>query len=180
MKKKIYFVRHGQSLWNVDALVCGRTDIGLSEKGISQAKELAERIKKENVHIDEVVASPLIRAKMTGQFIADAAGVPLRVDERLIENDYGRFEKTNKDLPEFQNSKRDFADDFGGTESQLRIAQRIFNLLDELKNDDKVYLLAAHNGVSRCVNAYFNSLTNEEFASFWVDNCSLTEFEYKE
>ena len=50
----------------------------------------------------------------------------------------------------------------------LHLAQRIYNLLDEIKQQpDKVYLLVAHNGISRVVNSYFYDMTNEEFCSIW-------------
>ena len=38
--KKIYFTRHGQTVWNVENKICGITDIELTEKGHEQAKEL--------------------------------------------------------------------------------------------------------------------------------------------
>ena len=43
----IYFVRHGQSLWNVANKICGATDIDLTEKGHEQAIETGKIIKEE-------------------------------------------------------------------------------------------------------------------------------------
>ena len=61
----------------------------------------------------------------------------------------------------------------------LQMAQRIYNLIDDLKNDpsDKTYLLVAHNGIARIVQSYFHEMTNEEFAAFGIDNCTLLEFD---
>ena len=42
---KLYFTRHGQTIWNVEGKVCGATDIELTELGHKQAIELGERIK---------------------------------------------------------------------------------------------------------------------------------------
>ena len=53
----------------------------LSARGRDQARELAERLA--TVSPEAVVASPLLRARETGAAIARAAGVELRVDERL-------------------------------------------------------------------------------------------------
>ena len=59
----------------------------------------------------------------------------------------------------------------------LKLAQRIYNLLDELKEQpDKTYILVAHNGIARVVKSYFSDMTNEEYAAFGVKNCSVTEF----
>mgnify|MGYP004692911947 CR=1 FL=1 len=54
--------------------------------------------------------------------------------------------------------------------------------LDELKkeSEDKVYMLVAHNGISRAVNAYFHYLSNEEYAAFRMDNCDILKYEFPE
>ena len=59
-----------------------------------------------------------------------------------------------------------------------RMCQRIYNLLDRLKNDDKTYLLVAHNGIARIIKSYFNNMTNAEFAAFGVDNCAIVRFDF--
>ena len=43
--KKLYFTRHGQTVWNVENKICGATDIGLTELGRQQADALGEIIK---------------------------------------------------------------------------------------------------------------------------------------
>ena len=52
---KLYFTRHGQTIWNVEGKVCGATDIELTELGHKQAIELGERIKADkNIKIDVI------------------------------------------------------------------------------------------------------------------------------
>ena len=58
-------------------------------------------------------------------------------------------------------------------------AQRIYNLLDELKNDERTFLLVAHNGISRVIQSYFYDMTSEEYAKFGVGNCEILRFEYR-
>lgn len=58
-----YFARHGQTVWNVENKICGATDIELTELGHQQATELGKKIKEEGVKIDEILYSPLVRAK---------------------------------------------------------------------------------------------------------------------
>ena len=65
MSSYFYFTRHGQTIWNVENKICGATDIALTELGHKQAIELGECIKMENIHIDEILYSPLIRASDT-------------------------------------------------------------------------------------------------------------------
>ena len=67
---------------------------------------------------------------------------------------------------------------FGG-ESMLQLAQRIYNLLDELRDQpDKTYLLVAHNGIARVVESYFHDMTNEEYALAGIRNCELVEYHF--
>ena len=44
--KSIYFVRHGQTVWNVENKICGATDIELTEFGHEQAIKTGEEILK--------------------------------------------------------------------------------------------------------------------------------------
>ncbi len=69
--------------------------IALTETGRAQAQRTARALA--GAGIDAVVTSPLVRARDTAQVIADTAGVPLTVDERLTEVDYGPFEGLDRD-----------------------------------------------------------------------------------
>jgi broad specificity phosphatase PhoE len=183
----IYFVRHGQTYWNVENKVCGRTDIDLTPVGYRQAEKagrlIHEKIKSGEIRIDEILTSPLMRAKHTAEAIAKITGIPLEIEPRLIEQSFGRYEGTERDGEEFQLSKQNFADSYSGGESMLRLGQRIFNLLDELKEREeasgKTYLLVAHNGIARMVQAYFHDMTNEEFSRSGIKNCELVRFNFK-
>ena len=65
-------------------------------------------------------------------------------------------------------------------ESMLRLAQRIYNLLDEIKDksDEKTYILVAHNGIARVVQSYFHDMTNEEFAAYGIQNCEIKRYDF--
>ena len=59
------------------------------------------------------------------------------------------------------------------------IAQRIYNLLDDLKAEkEKTYILVAHNGIARVVQSYFYEMTNEEYAAFGVENCAVVRYDF--
>ena len=107
--------------------------------------------------------------------------LPARVEPRLREQCFGRFEGTSpRNSPEFTAAKMQFADRYTDGESMLQLAQRIYNLLDELKQDDKTYLLVAHNGIARVVESYFHNMTNAEYAAFGIKNCELRKFDFDE
>lgn len=175
----IYFVRHGETVWNVENKICGMTDSPLTEKGREQARQTGELVKNSGLHIDQILYSPLSRAADTAKAIAAATGIPAREEPRLREQCFGKYEGTPRDGAEFKVSKTHFADRYDGGESMMQLAQRLYNLLDELKADTgKTYLLVAHNGIARVVQSYFHDMTNEEYAAFGIKNCELREFRF--
>ena len=177
---KLYFVRHGETFWNVENKICGATDIALTERGHQQAVETGRLIAGQGLRIDEILYSPLIRAAETARHISEITGIPMRVEPRLIEQNFGKYEGTPRNGEEFLASKRQFADRYGNGESMMRLAQRIYNLLDEIRQDEKTYLLVAHNGIARSVQSYFNDMTNEEYAGFGVKNCAVVTYEWEQ
>ena len=176
----VYFTRHGQTIWNVENKICGATDIALTQLGHEQAIALGQRIKKEELKIDEILYSPLMRAADTAKHISEETGIPCREEPRLTEQNFGKYESTPRDGVVFQEAKKQFVNHFDGGETMLHLAQRIYNLLDELKeeSDSKTYLLVAHNGMARVVNSYFYDMDNEEYAAFGIRNCEIRKYEF--
>lgn len=176
----IYFVRHGESRWNVENKICGATDIELTEKGHQQAIETGKIILRDNIKADEILYSPLSRAKDTALHISEMTGIPAKEEPRLIEQCFGKYEGTPRDGADFQIAKTQFCNNYDGGESMARVAQRIYSLLDEIKTQpDKTYILVAHNGIARVVKSYFDDMTNEEFSRFGLPNAVVAKFEFK-
>ena len=178
--RNLYFVRHGQTIWNVENKICGATDIALTEEGHRQAEELGEKIRRQGIKADEILYSPLIRATDTARHISEITGIPARVEPRLKEQNFGKYESTPRNGKEFQEAKKQFISGYEGGESMFRLAQRIYNLLDEIRDDkeEKIYILVAHNGIARVVNSYFHEMTNEEYASFGIKNCQILKYDF--
>lgn len=101
---RIILVRHGQTKWNSEGRVQGRTDIPLNARGMAQAEAVGEWLSGRK--IDAVYASPLMRAHDTAKAIADRQGVCVKLLGEMIEIDFGLWEgKTSRELskefPEF-------------------------------------------------------------------------------
>ena len=175
-----YFASHGQTVWNVENKICGATDIELTELGHQQAEELGKAILEQGIKIDEIIYSPLIRAKETARHVSEITGIPMREEMRLKEQNFGKYEGTPRNGEEFQKAKTNFVNSYEGGESMLKLCHRIYNLLDDIKkeSDEKTYLLVAHNGISRAIQSYFCDMTNEEFAKFGIKNCEIRKFEF--
>ena len=88
---KIWIARHGQTDLNKKKLMQGRTDAPLNEKGIEQARRSRQNIG--DVRFDAVYSSPLQRAKLTGAIIGGVDISEVIEDPRIIETDFGRYEK---------------------------------------------------------------------------------------
>lgn len=176
----VYFTRHGQTVWNVENKICGATDIELTELGHQQAEELGRKLAAENPGIDEILYSPLVRASETARHISEMTGIPMRMEPRLKEQNFGKFESTPRNGEEFMEAKSHFLDHYDDGETMMHLCQRVYNLLDEIKEEaeEKTYLLVAHNGISRIVQSYFYDMTNEEFAHFGIKNCELRKYEF--
>lgn len=178
-----YFARHGQTVWNVENKICGATDSPLTESGHEQARKtgemLREKMESGEIHIDEILTSPLSRAYDTAVEISHVTGVPVRIEPRLVEQNFGRWEGTARDGLEFARAKENFVDGYGGGESMMKTAQRIYNLIDDIKREpEKTYLLVAHNGISRIIESYFRDMGNEEFAAFGIRNAEVREYQF--
>ena len=68
---RLYFVRHGESEWNVLKKICGQTDVPLTDKGREQARTSAAKIIERGIKADEIWCSPLQRAKETAEIYSD-------------------------------------------------------------------------------------------------------------
>lgn len=83
-------LRHGATDWNRQGLFQGLTDNPLNEDGIAQAHSAAARL--QHVALDQIVASPLIRALKTAEIISSTRDKPLAIDDGIIECDFGSLE----------------------------------------------------------------------------------------
>ena len=81
----LLIVRHGRTVANASGLLQGRVDNPLDATGRQQAHEISVALGT----VDIVVSSPLRRARET----AEPLGLPLRIDERWIELDYGEWDE---------------------------------------------------------------------------------------
>jgi probable phosphoglycerate mutase len=82
----LLLVRHGESTGNAEGLLAGRIDLPLTERGLAQARAVGATL----TGVARVVASPLARTRATAEALG--LGLPIEVDERWVEVDYGRFD----------------------------------------------------------------------------------------
>ena len=174
----IYSTRHGQTSFNRQEIILGTTDIELDGTGEEQAEELAERIAAIG-EIDLIIASPMKRAQRTAAVVAGRCGLDVVTDERLREWDYGDFEGRSRFTEGFADNKVNFGVRMGGSgESLLQLSHRVYSALDDIieRYHDKTVLIVSHGGVCRVIETYFNDMTTDRFANWFMDNCGLIKY----
>src|SRR5215831_7290141 len=82
----IVLVRHGETASNAER-VLQHPETPLSERGLAQARRVAERLARSRVA--EIASSDYARALTTAELIRDACGAPLAIDPELRERNFG-------------------------------------------------------------------------------------------
>lgn len=183
---KIYLVRHCEALGNIRRVFQGHTDLDISELGNEQLSALSKRF--ENIKIDKVYTSPLLRARKTAQAIIGSKTLKAEIDEGLIELNAGIFENNPfemmNEFPDIADAWNFHPQDFNPPEgeSMKDAYKRIWNTVKKIakNNNGKTVACATHGGVMRCINCRLikndiNELKNID----WAGNTavSLVEFD---
>lgn len=161
----VYFVRHGESLANVNGLVAGAEDDSpLTEKGLRDAqtvaREIMKRITAGELHINKIVSSPLQRARQTAEIVSKEVlnGLPVDIDqcwrERGIGKAAGMKHGTWYHLED---------DPAAGVETRQDFCERVAKAYDELAGLSEDTLVVSHNGVYRALQTYMHSVSPEKF-----------------
>ena len=178
-----YFVRHGESEWNAEDRLCGRTDVALSDEGRRQAARLAERLR--GLSPAALYTSPLRRTVETAEIIVAGAGLKPIVNERLIELNYGAWEgMTFAEIMELDGDAYRAWDADPGTvappdgESGEQALARVVPFLDELAvrhpaERDHV-VVVSHKTICRLIACHVLGLAPSEYRRrISMDNAAL-------
>ena len=97
---RLILLRHGQSVWNRDAIFTGWTDVDLCDNGVAEAKQAAALLKEHDIKFDQCFTSYLKRSVHTLWLVLDALDltwVPVRRSWRLNERHYGALQGRKKE-----------------------------------------------------------------------------------
>jgi len=171
----IYFIRHGETDWNLEGRLQGQKDIPLNDLGRVQAEEAGLRLRSVCPHHEDLayVASPMRRTRDTMEILRGAIGLQpqgYRVDERLVEITFGAWEgmtwkEVRRAEPQLaalrERDKWNYVPP-GGGESYAMLADRIRPVLDDLTRDTVV---VAHGGVARAFLSLCCGISSRQAAS---------------
>lgn len=175
----ILLARHGETEWNRERRFQGQIDVPLSDRGREQARELAERVRGEDVVA--LYASPLVRARETAEIVGAALGLEPRLDDRFKETDVGSWGGRLKDDVEaedadtwrrWQAAGEDWR--FPGGESLAEQQRRVVAaLVDVTQARELPALVVCHRGVVRCALAHTHRDGLETYHDWHVANGEL-------
>lgn len=180
---RIWLTRHGQTDLNKKRLMQGLTDAPLNETGVAQAKAARERIG--DMHFDAVYASPLQRAIVTGAIIGDVRPEEVRIDRRLIEADFGRYEQRKYyQMGPFMTLYWALPEVFPApdtVETVASLVERSSSFLRELEQKEyENVLVACHGGIIRALRGYLEDRKNGIRWRPKPQNCEIRVYEYKD
>ena len=179
----IYIIRHGQTALNKKKALQGRSNTPLNETGEEQARAVGKWFREHEITFTQIYSSPLTRAVQTAQLVAGDQ-VPLAVDERLIEMDYGPYEGIDlmNPPPEIITFFSDFVHNPApeGMEQLSEVVARLGNFLEDLRPEaaEGNILLSAHAISMKGVLEYLNPASRGAWWSTTLGNCALFRIEY--
>ena len=168
---RLYFIRHGETVWSLTRRHTGRTDLPLTESGEGQARALLPWLRA--IVFTHVFTSPLQRARRTC-FLA-GLGPPAMVQPDLAEWNYGEYEgKRSSDIRKERPGWHAFRDGCPGGEMPDEISGRAHRLIRHLCTLSGNIALFSHGEFARVLAARWIGLPVADGAHFSLDTASLS------
>ncbi len=171
MKRRLYFLRHGQTVFNTQGIAQGRVDSPLTELGKSEANNAKKYFESNDIKYGPIYTSPLSRAVETCKIVTGKTGVPVA---DLIEVSFGQLDGKSYLLC------KPYNDDFTsiGGESRDIAGQRLLNCLSSLMQEaNEDVLVVSHATVGRC---FYYKVIGEYDASFRMPNCGIAIYDFED
>lgn len=171
VKKRVYFVRHGETNSNKAMIVQGLHD-ELSDTGRRQAAQVATRF--ENIDFQALLASDAVRAQETAQAIAGATGQEVIAEALFREvKKPASFEGTSNEVPEFQAFLKAEAENIDNPSWQYEDAEHFHAAVSRAtaaielleKREEEAIAVVSHGYFLRFVAAVM--MTNKNLTTDW-------------
>jgi probable phosphoglycerate mutase len=184
----IIFLRHGQAKNNTERVLAGRTPgVPLTEEGVDQSEKAAKFL--EEMNISTIYSSPIERAKNTAEIVGKHNSIDVKIDDRLIELDMGKF--TGKPYDEIFSTHGNVFMKFyrgeleiahNGVETFEQVKKRIRDMVDHVidNHPDENVVLVTHMDPIKAMLSTVVSFSPENLYELIIPNASLNIFrEYK-
>ncbi|MDY7014299.1 MAG: histidine phosphatase family protein [Cyanobacteriota bacterium] len=188
MTTRVILVRHGQSTYNAQKRVQGRSDASvLTEKGRMDAQKVGETLS--NLNFDAIYHSPLQRATQTAEILHRCLQnpPPLQTSPKLLEIDLPLWEqKTKTEVSEgvredyrcWKERPHEFKMVLAGGKEHfpvLSLYQQAQDFWQEIlaQHSGQTLLIIAHNGINRCLIMSAIGILPERYHTIQQSNCCI-------
>lgn len=175
LTQQIYLIRHGETDWSLTGQHTGTTDIPLTVRGETEARELASRLR--GIPFTLVLTSPLQRARRTCELAALKPASEIEPD--LAEWNYGDYEgQRSTDILQTQPGWNLFLDGGPNGETPSQVSDRADRLIARLHALNGNIALFSHGHFGRVLAARWIGLPIVEGEHFQLGTASLSVFGY--
>ena len=176
----IHLIRHGQTNWNAEGRIQGRSESDLDDTGIAQAKNLRPLIN--SLGIEEMYVSTSRRTRQTAELVGADLVVPTSYHDELREINLGPWEtrlweEVNASAPveagTFRNKPHKF--ELEGAETYAMLQQRGVSAIEMIRNKSQAdnILVVSHGALLKVILAHYAGLPLSRLSEFpSLPNCS--------
>jgi len=185
MTRQVVLWRHGRTAWNVAGRVQGQSDVPLDDFGRDQARDAASRLAA--MRPARIVSSDLSRAAESAHILGEMTSVPVELDVRLREMDFGEREGLTwrEAWQQFPDGMRAWVDgdetQIPGSETHRRAGERFAAALRDILTDTPdgaILVVVAHGAVIRTGACAFLDIPESHWGTFGgLGNCSWSILE---
>ena len=173
----VHLIRHGETDWSRSGRHTGSTEIPLTDRGESQALELAWRLN--GISFARILSSPRQRARQTGELVFTHRLADLEIEPDLAEWDYGDFEGQRSD--EIRQMRPDwnlFLDGAPAGETPVAVGERADRLIDRLRAMRGCVAIFTHGHFGRVLAARWVGLPVSAGRHLQLGTASLSRLGY--
>lgn len=177
--RKLYFVRHGLSVGNINQVFADKNS-PLAPEGLGQAIKTAQALKSSGMKFDLIITSPMHRARHTAEIIADHLDYPMHaieISSLFVERNFG--ELTGSSTQDFYKRFPAAAiDDVKGAEILEELQARAQRALVYVQAKDNTNILVvSHGAFGRAMRRVLDGrpYTDEYRESSYIDNGEVLE-----
>lgn len=186
--RRLYLMRHGETLFNLQHKMQGRTDSPLTERGIEQARRTGRYLRDAGIRPDHFVCSTAERASDTLELVLEAmglAGTPYERSKGIVEMGFGAYDGMPYDIPPFSEvilrtydgslESEDIFATYGGDTAQETMERMFAGLTEVMARTEYGDVLAVSHGRA---GRYFLAYVRGYYEDIrpWFGNCAILEF----
>lgn len=186
---KLYLIRHGETIWNMECKTQGCKNIELSQKGVLQGRLIAEKLKMRNEDFKKIFTSDLDRCYLTSSFIANELNVDIEIDSNLREMSFGEWEGlTIEKIKELYNEeyknwrKHPYESSIPKGEDLSKVQERCLKAVNKImkRYDNGSIVIVSHSVAIKTIILGLLGIDLKHFYSITLRNASMNIFEFRD